>query len=98
MGIGFATGQPHLVAAAAKHLVHTELENALEHAVSDILHDWLNPTAPAAPGRSHDDPTRAAEARHQPDSSGPYQITLADSDIQPDDEGHIDPGHRSPGI
>lgn len=98
IGIGFATGQPHLVAGAAKHLVHTELENALEHAVSDILHDWLNPTAPAAPGRSHDDPTPAAEARHQPDSSGPYQITLADSDIQPDDEDHIDPGHPSPSI
>jgi hypothetical protein len=37
MGIGFAAGQPHLVAAAAKHLLHTEFDRVLEHGADETL-------------------------------------------------------------
>jgi hypothetical protein len=49
MGIGFATGQPHLVAVAVKHLMGTEFDNALECGAEEILKGLRSP-APAGPG------------------------------------------------
>jgi hypothetical protein len=56
LGIGFATGQPHLVAAAAKHLLHTEFDHVLEHGADEILEGLLTPPAPKPTGHGPSQP------------------------------------------
>ena len=52
IGIGFATGQPHLVAGAAKHLVHTEFKThlstgSLRSSTTGLTQQRLLPPDPA---------------------------------------------------
>lgn len=49
IGIGYATGQPHLVAVAVKHLSHTGFHEAVQRGASKILECLRKPAAPSAP-------------------------------------------------
>jgi hypothetical protein len=99
LGIGVATGQPHLVVATARHLLHTGFDGALEHGVSEILNGLLNPTAPAAPGpvrRRPGSPGWNQPARpgqpvsppdHEPDVIREGPTPAAEAQRQPDSSG-----------
>jgi hypothetical protein len=97
LGIGVATGQPHLVVATARHLLDTVFDGALEHGVSEILNGLLNPTAPTAPGPGRpalplqsageypDQPVSPPD--HEPDVIREGPTPAAEAQRQPDSSG-----------